>query len=458
LGLLVNVNVSHIVRMLGLFHVFNIGNIMNVQLNFLVFLLVLLSPLSKAEEIIHSTSSMPTLSPKVSSLKTKFEVLHWWTSDSERLAMQVLKDEFNHSELAWQDAGIDGGAGQGAVKVLKSMILAGKAPDAAQIIGYSIQDWAKLGFLASLNQTANEEQWSESLPQALQQHIRYRNDFVAVPFAVHQINNLYFNVELFERYKLSAPNSWLDLINHAQILKNNGHIAIAHSSQPWQVMTLFESLILSVADVDYYQRLFVQLDPQAFDDPVFIQALQRLKQLQSFMDEDYHNRPWVDASQLMASGQAGMQFMGDWAKAELQSMGQILDRDFGCAIMPGTRNKHLYSMDSFSMFSNSVIEKDSANQVASMIMKPDLQLEFSRMKGTFPARSDINIMGLDHCAQSSKATFSEGNLAPSLTHRMANSEGVINLFMAEIHHFFVNDHILATDVQMTLKNSVQALK
>ena len=121
------------------------------------------------------------------------------------------------------------------------------------------------------------------------------------------INNLYYNVELYKRYNLKAPTSWLDLINQAQILKDNGHIAIAHSSQPWQVLTLFESLILSVADVDYYQRLFVQLDPKAFENPIFIKALQRLKQLQSFMDDDYHNRSWVQASKLMASGQAGIQ-------------------------------------------------------------------------------------------------------------------------------------------------------
>lgn len=91
------------------------------------------------------------------------QVLHWWTSAGERHAANVLAARLADEGITWQDAAIPGGAGLGAGKVLRSRVLAGNAPDATQIIGVSIGEWAELGLLLELDGVANTGNWNKAL-------------------------------------------------------------------------------------------------------------------------------------------------------------------------------------------------------------------------------------------------------------------------------------------------------
>ena len=389
----------------------------------------------------------------LSSHARELSVLHWWTSTSEQNAAQQLIEGLQAQDIIWQDVGIEGGAGQGAVKVLSSLILSGNTPDAAQIIGHSIQYWANLGFLSSLNSTAHQQDWFSHLPSTLIDHIHVNDHYVAAPIAIHRINQLYYNLVLFNKYQLSPPTTYEQLVHNAQVLQKNGVIALAHSSQPWQVLTLFEILLAMSPHTELYPKLLHELDlPLLYHDD-FRLALIRLRELQQFMDSQYHQRPWQQSSVLLAKGDAGMMLMGDWAKAELASMA-TLGQDFDCMVAPDTQGKHLYSVDSFSFFT----DVPTANAAASLMLNADFQLAFSQAKGTIPARFDINILSFDHCAQQSKEDFTQGVQYPSLTHRMANSEKVRDAFLAEIHRYFINPQVSSNEVIERLQRSLTSLK
>ena len=85
--------------------------------------------------------------PSVATPGPGLQVLHWWTSTSERKAADMLATRLADEGIAWQDAAIPGGAGLGAGKVLKGRVLAGDAPEVTQLIGPSIAEWADLGLL-----------------------------------------------------------------------------------------------------------------------------------------------------------------------------------------------------------------------------------------------------------------------------------------------------------------------
>ncbi|MCX7218454.1 MAG: carbohydrate ABC transporter substrate-binding protein, partial [Burkholderiales bacterium] len=91
--------------------------------------------------------------------ETPLQILHWWTSASERKAANLLSNKLAEEGIVWRDAGIPGGAGIGAGKVLKSRVLASDAPEVTQIIGASIKEWADLGFLLELDKVANANKW-----------------------------------------------------------------------------------------------------------------------------------------------------------------------------------------------------------------------------------------------------------------------------------------------------------
>jgi len=82
------------------------------------------------------------------------QVLHWWTSASERRAADLLAQRLGKEGVQWEDAAIPGGAGIGAGKVLKGRVLAGDAPEVTQIIGVSVAEWAEMGLLLELDNVA----------------------------------------------------------------------------------------------------------------------------------------------------------------------------------------------------------------------------------------------------------------------------------------------------------------
>src|SRR5688572_27133821 len=76
------------------------------------------------------------------------EVLHWWTSGGESRSVGQLKRLLATQGHAWRDFAVVGGGGDSAMAVLRSRVLAGNPPAAAQIKGSAIQEWGRLDVLA----------------------------------------------------------------------------------------------------------------------------------------------------------------------------------------------------------------------------------------------------------------------------------------------------------------------
>ena len=77
------------------------------------------------------------------------EVLHYWTSGGEAKSAAELKKIMAAKAHAWKDFPVPGGAGDNAMTVLKSRVVAGNPPSAAQIKGPAIQEWAQVGQLVA---------------------------------------------------------------------------------------------------------------------------------------------------------------------------------------------------------------------------------------------------------------------------------------------------------------------
>lgn len=383
----------------------------------------------------------------ISAPASELEVLHWWTSASEKQAASTLKQSLASQDIYWRDAAIAGGAGEGAMKVLKSSILSGKVPDAAQIIGTNIENWTTIDML----QYIPAGRWNSQLSPKALEVASSRHGYVAVPLSIHQINRVFYNQALFDELELQPAKTWKQLVSQLNTIKQAGYIGIAHSDEPWQLATLFETLVLSVSDSQYYQQVFVKLEPAALADTRFLTALKRLRQLKAFMDPQYmHLREWQDATHMVAEKKAAMQFMGNWAKAELQQ----LDGEFNCVNFPDTEGKFIYSIDSLSFFT----QPELLTKTANVLTDAQVQIEFAQHKGSIPAITEFDLEALDLCAQSSMQQwqYAQNNQqqVPSLTHRMAQNEDVRGVFLFHLQQFFSHDEISAEQIQKNLIDSL----
>ena len=176
----------------------------------------------------------------------EIEVLHWWTSGGEAKAAQALKLTLQKSGHRWRDFAVAGGGGDSAMTVLKSRVVSGNAPSAAQIKGPSIQEWAREGVLANMDDVAKAEQWDSLLPKVVSDIMKYQGHYVAVPVNVHRVNWLWANPAVFAKAGAKVPTSWDEFFTAADALKKAGVIPVAHGGQNWQDFTTFEAVALGV--------------------------------------------------------------------------------------------------------------------------------------------------------------------------------------------------------------------
>ncbi|MGC2166701.1 MAG: ABC transporter substrate-binding protein, partial [Gallionella sp.] len=352
------------------------------------------------------------------------EVLHWWTSGGEAKSVAELKKLMEAKGDTWKDFAVSGGGGENAMTVLKSRVVSGNPPTAAQIKGPSIQEWGNEGVLANLSTTAQAGKWDKLLPPVVSNVMKYKGNYVAVPVNVHRVNWMWVNPAVFKKAGAEVPKTWAEFPAAAEKLEKAGFIAVAHGGQPWQDFTIFESVVLGVGGADFYEKALVKLDPVALKSATMIKAFDTFRDVRKHVDKDFSGRDWNLATQLVIQGKAGMQFMGDWAKGEFTAAGKKPGTDYLCVDAPGTAGDFTFNIDSFVMFKQESPEaKKGQEDLANAIMSPEFQEVFNLNKGSIPARLDVKMDKFDDCAKKSNADFvsssKKGTLVPSIAHQMA---------------------------------------
>jgi len=389
------------------------------------------------------------------------EVLHWWTSGGEAAALNVLKQDLEKEGITWQDMPVAGGGGEQAMTALRARVTAGNPPTAVQMLGFDITDWAKQGVVADLNELAGKEGWDKVVPPALQAFSKYDGKWVAAPVNVHSTNWVWANKEIFDKLGLKQPTNWDELIAALDKIKEAGYTAVAHGGQPWQDATIFDAVVMSTGGPEFYKKAFIDLDSAALGSDTMVQAFERLSKLRTYVDDNFSGRDWNLASAMVIDGKAGVQFMGDWAKGEFLKAGKVPGKDFMCFRFPGTQGTVTFNSDQFVMFKVGDDRKAAQDKLASAIMSPAFQVAFNKVKGSVPARTDVDGSDLDACGQQGMKDLAEasnnGTLFGSMAHGHAAPAAVKNATYDVITAEF-NGEMDAKTAAAELVKAVEAAK
>ncbi|RQP21994.1 ABC transporter substrate-binding protein [Piscinibacter terrae] len=391
------------------------------------------------------------------------EVLHWWTSGGESKSVEELKRLLAAQGHTWRDFAVAGGGGDTAMAVLRQRVLAGNPPAAAQIKGPAIQEWGKLNVLADLDDVATEQKWDAQLPKVVANVMKVNGHYVAAPVNVHRVNWLWINREALRKTGSKVPNTWDEFFSVAEKMKANGIIPVAHGGQSWQEFTTFESVVLGVAGAEFYRRAFVQLDPTALKSNTMASALQTFRRIKDYTDAKAPGRDWNVATGMVIKGEAGMQFMGDWAKGEFLAAGKQPAKDFVCVAAPGTARAFTFNVDSFAMFrlkDPSAVKAQKA--LAATIMRSDFQQTFNLNKGSIPVGTGVQMDKFDLCAQESAAYFAAtamiNTLVPSIAHLMAQPAPIETALREVVAAYWNNDRMTTEEAMIKMVSGVAKAK
>ncbi len=397
------------------------------------------------------------------SIASQVEVLHWWTSGGELDALSELQNKVEETDNTWLDFAIKGGGGNSALTVLRSRAVSGNPPTAALIKGHNIQEWAKLGFLTSLDDIAKQEQWDAKLPAFIQPVMKYQGHYVAVPINIHRINWLWFNDTVFKKANIAIPRDLTELITALPQLEVAGYLPIAHTSEPWADAILFESISLSILGAEQYKQAFVDLNPQVLASPAMIQAFSKLRTISLFIDANAKNRTWEQSTKLLIEDKAAIQIMGDWVAGKLLQEKQQLNTKIRCIAFPGTEGTFSYNVDSFAFFKLKSVSsevKQAQNTLASIILTPELQRDFNAKKGSLPIIETADARNFNACTlqayQDYQQATRDNTLVPTFSQAMATTTYVQSAITQVISNFIYDKSITNEAAVVQLANAIKA--
>ncbi|SDD02777.1 carbohydrate ABC transporter substrate-binding protein, CUT1 family [Massilia sp. PDC64] len=376
----------------------------------------------------------------------ELEVLHFWDVGDDARAVNVLKSTLRRQGHTWKDFAVAADGDGVPLFLLRSRVRSGNPPAAAQVKAPVIEQWAREGALANLDATARAGDWDAVLPRVVGDAMKYQGSYVAVPANIHRINWLWINTRILKRANAQVPATWDEFFATADAMKRAGYIAVTHGGQPWQDFLLFENVALGVGGIDFYRKAFVALDPETLASPLMEQVLKTFRRIKPYTDVAAMGRDWNVAASRLANGEAGMHFMGDWAKPIFQAAQRDGRLEFACVPAPGPTKAFAYTIDSFALFKVSSPARIKAQQdFAADLLSPGVQEEFNLVKGSIPVRQGVDLARFDRCAKQSAAAFDAathgGTLVPSIA--MAVPPAVEDAMREAVSAYWHDDRITA---------------
>jgi glucose/mannose transport system substrate-binding protein len=235
---------------------------------------------------------------------------------------------------------------------------------------------------------------------------------------------------------VEPPETFDEFFAAAETLQAAGVTPLALGDNGiWAATHLFESVLLGTMGPDAYRGLW---DGNTDWNSAKVRtALETFARMMEYVNEDHAALSWDQAAQLVADGDAAMTIMGDWAEGYFKSIGLTPDVEFGYVPSPGTGGTFIMLSDSFGL-PEGAPNRDNAVAWLTVCGSKEGQDAFNPLKGSIPARTDGDRGLYDVYLQSAMDDFASNEIAPSLAHGAAASEGWVTAF-SDVMTFFVSD-------------------
>jgi glucose/mannose transport system substrate-binding protein len=377
---------------------------------------------------------------------TDLEVAHWWTSGGESAAVAEFAKAFDATGNKWIDAAIAGG-GNTARPIMVSRITGGDPMAAFQFnTGRQAEELIEAGLLRDLTDVATKEKWSEVIrPASLLEGCTVDGKVYCVVVNIHSWQWLWLSHKAFADAGVPVPTNWDEFVAAAPALEAAGKIPLAIGGQPWQTTGAFNVLIPAIAGKDVFLKVYKDHDAEVAAGPEIAKVFKAADDARK-MSAKSNVQDWNQATNMVISGQAGGQIMGDWAQGEFQVAGQVAGKDYTC--LPGLGVNELISTggDSFYFPKLEDADKTAAQEVlASAMLSPATQVAFNLKKGSVPVRGDVDLAAANDCMKKGLDILAKGNIIPDTN--QLNTEDTNNQLNDLFVEFFKTPSLTPEDAQ-----------
>jgi glucose/mannose transport system substrate-binding protein len=346
----------------------------------------------------------------------ELEVLHWWTSGGEAYAVSALAEAFNAAGDTWVDGAIAGG-GDTARPIMVSRILGGDPPGAFQFNhGRQAEELIESGLLLDLTEVAEANNWEEIIyPPSLLDACTVDGRVYCAPLNIHSWQWIWLSNQAFADAGVPVPTNWDEFVAAAPALTAAGKIPLAMGGQSWQQNGAFGVMTVAIAGVDAWTAVNRDKDEAVAAGPEFARVFEAAAAARE-LSAGSNVQDWNQATNLVITGAAGGQIMGDWAQGEFAVAGQVAGTDYTC--LPGLGVNRILDTggDAFYFPVNEDPEVTAAQmRLAAQLVSPEVQVAFNLRKGSLPIRGDVDLSAANDCMRQGLEILASGNVLPSGT-------------------------------------------
>jgi glucose/mannose transport system substrate-binding protein len=377
---------------------------------------------------------------------TDLEVTHWWTSGGEAAAVAEFAKAFNATGHKWIDGAIAGSGGV-ARPIMISRITGGDPMGATQFNhGRQAEELVEAGLMLDLTELAEKEKWREIIhPTSLLDSCTLDGRIYCVPVNIHSWQWLWLSHKAYEDVGLPVPKNWDEFVASAPKLREAGKVPLAMGNQPWQASGAFGVIAIAIAGLDAWKAVNIDKNAEVAGGPEYAKVFQAAADARAFR-EGTNVQDWNQATNLVITGQAGGQIMGDWAQGEFQVAGQVAGKDYSC--LPGLGVNKLISTggDAFYFPKLNDPEKEKAQlELASLMLSKEVQVNFNLKKGSLPVRGDVDLAAANDCMKQGLEILASGNILPDGNQTLTpDTQGQIEDLMTE---FWSSNALSAEEAQ-----------
>lgn len=344
---------------------------------------------------------------------TELEVMHWWTSGGEAAAVAELAKAFDATGNTWVDSAI-AGSGTVARPIMISRITGGDPMGAFQFNhGRQAEELIEAGLLRDITDIAEAEGWTDIVnPKGLLDACTVDGRIYCAPVNIHSSQWMWLSNAAYEKAGVPVPTNWHEWVETAPALEAAGLLPLALGQQGWQQNIAFTDLLVALLPDETYMGIYGDKDADlaAGDDMAAVwEAVETLRNYGAASTV----QNWNDATNLVITGQAGAQIMGDWAQGEFAVAEQVAGEDYTCLPGLGLKDVLFTGGDAFYF----PVLKDEAQiaaqgELAALMLKPETQVAFNLKKGSLPVRGDVDLSAANDCMQKGLAILAAGKTLP----------------------------------------------
>jgi glucose/mannose transport system substrate-binding protein len=356
---------------------------------------------------------------------TDLEVTHWWTSGGEAAAVAEFAKAFDATGNKWVDGAIAGGGGT-ARPIVVSRIIGGDPMGAFQFNhGRQAEELIENGLLRDMTDVAEAEGWADIVnPPSLLEACTVDGRIYCAPVNIHSWQWLWLSHQAFEDAGVDVPTNWDEFVASSEALRAVGKTPLALGGQSWQSAGLFNVLMVGLAGPDVLVQIYGDKDAELAAGEEMARVFKAAGDARE-MSQGSNVQDWNQATNLVITGEAGGQIMGDWAQGEFQVAGQTAGEDYSC--LPGLGINELIDTAGDAFFFPVIDDEkimEAQDALAATLLKPETQVSFNLKKGSLPIRGDIDLSAANDCMKKGLEILAAGNTLPSTT--ILNTEDTNN--------------------------------